>query len=119
MVDDRGQELARGVDRKAVDFRVLFTARGLGYLAGVLGGGKVCDATSSHAHRALAVCCISIAVLNGVVPVAPNLPALVVVYSILGLFLGAVDAINNTLLAWLHGEFVSHCLVSRLCVSHC
>jgi fucose permease len=82
---------------------VCFTARGLGYLPGVLIGGKICDAFPQHGHRSMLLLLLVIAGMNALVPAAGSLPLLVAAFAVVGVSLGGVNTVLNAHMSWLWG----------------
>lgn len=78
----------------------IFVARSSGYLAGALFGGRLFDRFAGHPLLAgmLSVMALSMAL----VPLCSAVLALSLVFFVLGLAEGALDAGGNTLLTWLY-----------------
>ena len=83
---------------------VLFVARSLGYLAGSLLGGRLCDRIPGHPVMGGAL--LLMAGMMGLAPVVPHLWMLAAAILLLGLAEGALDVGGNTLVVWVHGDTV-------------
>lgn len=84
---------------------ILFTARGLGYLAGSLRGGHWYDRIPGH--RIIFLVLSLMAVLLALVPVVPILWLLAAFLVVLGFGEGTLDVGCNTLIVWLHQKRVA------------
>jgi MFS transporter, FHS family, Na+ dependent glucose transporter 1 len=98
-------DLATAVGANLVQISYLFTARGLGYLAGSLVGGRLYD--TIRGHPVLAGVLVLTSLLMVVIPLATLLWMLIVMLFLIGLFEGATDVGGNTLLLWVHGSKVA------------
>jgi MFS transporter, FHS family, Na+ dependent glucose transporter 1 len=95
--------LAVGVNLTQISY--LFTARGLGYLAGSMVGGRLYDRMRGHPVMAGVLLLTSLVML--VIPMATMLWMLIVMLFLIGMFEGAIDVGGNTLLVWLHRDKVA------------
>ncbi len=84
---------------------VIFVAREAGIILMASGGGRLYDRLPGHVIFAVGL--LASAILLALVPLAPSLPVLFVIFCLMGFCLGAVDIGGNTLLMVLHGESVA------------
>lgn len=82
----------------------LFTAHGLGYMAGSFFGGRAYDRL--RGHPLMAAMLVLMAVMLFVIPLIPVLWLLAAAWLVLGVTGGALDVGGNTLLVWVHGRQV-------------
>ena len=80
---------------------LLFTA--IGYSAGTLIGGRLFDRVRAG-HPMLGACQLISAALLASIPLAGNLPVLLLIVFLSGLPNGTINTGANTLLMWTHGE---------------
>lgn len=78
----------------------VFLARSTGYLAGVLGGGRLFDRFPGHPLLAGMLAIMTVAMIAA--PWSPSLLVLSIIFVVLGAAEGALDAGGNTLLTWLY-----------------
>lgn len=83
---------------------ILFTARGLGGLAGAFISGPLYDYL--RGHRVMALMIIFMAALTALTPYAPLLWVLTAILFITGAVQGVLNVGGNALLIWVHGSQV-------------
>ncbi len=83
---------------------VLLSAYPFGRLLGFLVGGHLYDRVAGHLVMGAALLLLAMALC--LVPLIPQLTALVLVVLLVGACAGALDVGGNTLLMWLHGQHV-------------
>jgi FHS family Na+ dependent glucose MFS transporter 1 len=83
---------------------IIFTIKSIGYLVGVLYGGRVYDRKKGHPVIALVL--LGIAVVLCLVPVVSQLWLLAIILLAAGACEGMADVGCNTLLVWVHGSKV-------------
>lgn len=83
---------------------ILFTARGLGGLAGSFVGGRLYDRMSGHIVMAATI--IAMAALTALTPFVPLLWLLAAVLFLTGALQGVLNIGGNALLVWLRGDRV-------------
>lgn len=96
--------LADHVQTGLAAISILFTARYLGVMIGIIFGGRVFD--RKKGHPILTAVLVMLAVFTAMVPFSNNLWQLAIIFGIMGFAGGTVDVGGNTLLAWLHRENV-------------
>ena len=81
-------------------FSAVFIAHAMGYLVGALLGGRLFDRFAGH--PLLAAMLGLIAICMALVPLCPSLAILLIVFAVMGVSEGSLDAGGNTLLVWLY-----------------
>ncbi len=98
-------DLAVAVGSNLTQISYLFTARGLGYLAGSLVGGRLYD--MMRGHPVMAGVLLMTSLLMAAIPMATMLWMLIVMLFLIGMSEGAIDVGGNTLLVWVHKDKVA------------
>lgn len=93
--------LAENTSASLSAISILFTARGLGGLAGSFMGGRLYDYL--RGHRVMALMIIVMAALTALTPAVPVLWVLAAVLFITGAVQGVLNIGGNALLVWVHG----------------
>ncbi len=93
-------DLAERTHSSLSAFSAVFVAHAMGYLIGALLGGRLFDRFPGH--PLLAAMLAMIAVCMAIVPVCTNLVALLIIFTLMGVSEGSLDAGGNTLLIWLY-----------------
>lgn len=96
--------LAAHVGAPLTQISFLFTARSLGYLLGASQGGRLYDYVPGHKLMGGALALTALFMLF--VPLARVAWLLLVLWLLIGLVEGSVDAGVNTLIVWVHGREV-------------
>ncbi|MBT7593401.1 MAG: MFS transporter, partial [Gemmatimonadetes bacterium] len=92
-------DLATRTDSTLSAFSAVFIAHAMGYLVGALLGGRLFDRFAGHPLLAAMLGLIAICMV--LVPLCPSLAILLVVFTVMGISEGSLDAGGNTLLVWL------------------
>jgi MFS transporter, FHS family, Na+ dependent glucose transporter 1 len=93
-------DLATRTDSTLSAFSAVFIAHAMGYLVGALLGGRLFDRFAGHPLLAAMLGLIAICMV--LVPLCPSLAILLVVFTVMGISEGSLDAGGNTLLVWLY-----------------
>jgi len=96
--------LADHVQTGLAAISIIFTARYLGVMSGIIFGGRVYDRIKGHPILVGAL--VMLAVFTAILPFSNYLWQLVIIFSALGFAGGTIDVGGNTLLAWLHHKNV-------------
>lgn len=96
--------LAESTQASISAISILFTARGLGGLAGSVAGGRLYD--HLRGNRVMAMMIIAMAGLTALTPFVPLLWLLAAALFVTGAVQGVLNIGGNALLVWLHGEKV-------------
>ncbi len=98
-------ELAEQTRSVIAEISYLFTAHSVGYIAGTLLGGRLFDRLPGHPLLAAVVLVIALGLV--LVPLTPWLPALFLVWVMIGGAIGVLDVGGNALIVWLHRDNVA------------
>jgi len=96
--------LAEHVQTGLAAISILFTARYLGVMRGIIFGGRMFD--RKKGHPILTAVLVMLAVFTAIVPFSNQLWQLAIIFGIMGFAGGTIDVGGNTLLAWLHRDNV-------------
>lgn len=81
---------------------VLFTANGLGFVAGALMAGRLFARVVGT--RLLAIALAAMGTMSLIIPTLGSLTGVVLIFAVIGMSIGVVDVGGNTLIVWLFGE---------------
>lgn len=84
------------------DIGILFTANGLGFVAGALVAGRLFARVVGT--RLLAIALAAMGAMSLIVPTLGSLTGVVFVFVVIGMSIGLVDVGGNTLIVWLYGD---------------
>ena len=97
--------LSQIVKKPIADLGIIFTAREVGIMITAFLGARLYDRVQGH--HLLAGGLITASILLCIIPLAPSIPLMSVLFVLLGVGLGLLDIGCNTLMIWVHGEKVS------------